>query len=275
MRRSTLVNVLLVGALMVGLLPALSAAPVAAAPVQPDRELPPHLQEVPAEVLEGNTVARLPRSLGGFDLNGGPVAVVIELEGAPLATLYAQRKAQSSIMAAAEIDAARAKIEAAQAAVEPRLRAAGARVFGSMTAAYNGFLAFVEPSALADILALPGVKAVHRAPEHVPDLSASVPLIFAPEVWTELGLKGEGMTIAIIDTGIDYNHAVLDGSGDPADYAANDPDVIETGTFPTTKVVAGYDFAGTNYDAGGTYGSTTPTPDADPLDENGHGTHMN
>ena len=32
------------------------------------------------------------------------------------------------------------------------------------------------------------------------------------------------------------------------DYGKN-PDIIETDSFPTTKVIGGYDFAGTNYDA--------------------------
>ena len=87
-------------------------------------------------------------------------------------------------------------------------------------------------------------------------------------------MTGDGVTIAVIDTGIDYTHADFGGSGNPADYAANDPTVIESGTFPTAKVIAGYDFAGNNYDADGKAGSTTPAPDPDPLDCADHGSHV-
>ena len=54
--------------------------------------------------------------------------------------------------------------------------------------------------------------------------------------------RGTGYTVAILDTGIDYNHADL-GSG----FGAG------------KRVVAGYDFINN---------------DADPMDDNGHGTHL-
>ena len=52
--------------------------------------------------------------------------------------------------------------------------------------------------------------------------------------------------------------------------------MIEPGSFPTSKVVGGTDFVGENYDASGANGSTTPLPDADPLDDTTehHGTHV-
>lgn len=58
-------------------------------------------------------------------------------------------------------------------------------------------------------------------------------------------------------------------------YADNDTGVIEPGTFPTAKVVGGFDFAGPVYDAGSEEPSLfTPNPDGDPLDVAGHGTHV-
>jgi len=142
----------------------------------------------------------------------------------------------------------------------------------SFTKVLNGFMLRVPASSIAAIRALDGVKSVTRAPEHRPNLSASVPLINADDVWTYGdGYTGEGVTVAVIDTGIDYTHAMFDGPGTPADYANNDPDVIEPGTFPTMKVIGGYDFAGTDYDAGN---NPIPVPDDDPLDEYGHGTHV-
>jgi minor extracellular serine protease Vpr len=38
--------------------------------------------------------------------------------------------------------------------------------------------------------------------------------------------------------------AAFGGSGDPAEYAANDPTQVEPGTFPTAKLAGGFDCAG-------------------------------
>ena len=51
----------------------------------------------------------------------------------------------------------------------------------------------------------------------------SVPYIGAPTVWSApTNLRGEGIKIAIIDTGIDYTHANFSGPGTVAAYAAAD-----------------------------------------------------
>lgn len=66
------------------------------------------------------------------------------------------------------------------------------------------------------------------------------------------GYFGEGVVVAIVDSGIDYNHPAL-GGGFGAGF----------------KVEAGYDFVGDDYEVGGPY-----NPDEDPQDCNGHGTHV-
>ncbi|PVH73022.1 subtilisin-like protease [Cadophora sp. DSE1049] len=65
------------------------------------------------------------------------------------------------------------------------------------------------------------------------------------------GLDGSGITIGIIDTGIDYNLPALGG-----------------GIGPGFKIAYGYDLVG-DYDANG-----NPAPDDDPMDCLGHGTHV-
>ncbi len=51
--------------------------------------------------------------------------------------------------------------------------------------------------------------------------------------------------------------------------------MIEPGTFPTVKVAGGYDFVGNDYDASSDDPAlNTPEPDPDPLDCNGHGSHV-
>jgi subtilisin family serine protease len=79
----------------------------------------------------------------------------------------------------------------------------------------------------------------------------------------------------VIDTGIDYEHANFGGPGTVEAFEANDPTVLDADSpFPTAKVIAGYDFAGDGYDATGDEGSVTPSPDPDPLDCYGHGSHV-
>ncbi len=251
------------------LVPFTGAQSVAAAPGTP--------QEVPAEVqamfANGMSIDEFIQLNGGevphalADFVSQPVAVIIELEQAPVLA-----KAQETRMARAAQISYRKQLEQVQAALEPKLVSRGATIMGRYTMVYNGFLAQVPSKQLSAIQALPYVKAIHRAPEDVPTLGNSVPLIGAPEVWHNLGVDGTGINVAVVDTGIDYTHVVFGGN---QDYAVNDPTTIETGTFPTAKVVGGYDFAGTNYDAGSkVVTDTIPFPDPDPLDEGGHGTHV-
>jgi subtilisin family serine protease len=102
------------------------------------------------------------------------------------------------------------------------------------------------------------------------DLAETVPYIGSTAVQAK-GVNGKGIKVAVLDSGIDYLHAALGGSGNPADFASNDPNVVERGTFPTAKVVAGYDFTGSIWPNG------PEAPDPDPLDDGsggGHGTHV-
>src|SRR6185436_7924010 len=99
-----------------------------------------------------------------------------------------------------------------------------------------------------------------------------------PKVWKKLGARGTGITVAVVDTGVDYTHADFGGPGTTEAYDSNDPTIIEPGSFPTDKVVGGYDFVGDNYDVTDADTSNDlPVPDPDPLDDavvGAHGTHV-
>ncbi len=138
----------------------------------------------------------------------------------------------------------------------------------------NGIMVSATAKDVAAILNIPGVKSVARIAHHSVANESSVPWTGAPEVWSALGATGKNVTIAVIDTGVDYLHANFGGSGDPAEYAANNKEIIEPDTFPTAKVIGGYDFAGSAYDSQGKLGPKTPSPDPDPLDVGGHGSHV-
>jgi subtilisin family serine protease len=215
----------------------------------------------------------VPRALDG--LVDRDVLVIIQLEQQPAALAYAEAKASGEPMAQGSLDSYRRGLEVAQTQVMAQATALGAREISRYDTVYNGIQASVPANRLAEVAALPGVVSVRRAPIHTPSLSENASLPGAAEVSTMLGLLGEGIVIGIIDTGIDYTHAAFGGSGNPADYAGNDPNVREPDSFPTWKVIGGYDFAGTNYNASSLDPIIyTPQPDNDPLDEHGHGTHV-
>jgi subtilisin family serine protease len=201
-----------------------------------------------------------------------PVTVIVQLEKPSLIEYVTEAGLSRGDNTLAQEDYV-AQLKSDQAAVLSEITAGRAsdvhQIGESLTMALNGFMLNVPANMINEIRAISGVKAVSQAPEYQINLGDSIPLIGADLVWGELDYTGEGVEIAVIDTGIDYTHAMLGGSGIAADYTANDPDIIEPGSFPNAKVVGGYDFAGTDYMAG-----EIPVPDDDPLDENGHGTHV-
>jgi subtilisin family serine protease len=100
----------------------------------------------------------------------------------------------------------------------------------------------VASGKLSEITSLPYVKAVHYDHEVKATLEKSIPQIGADKIWETYGNQGEGIKVGIIDSGIDYMHPAL-GGGFGASF----------------KVVDGYDFVNL---------------DSDPVDDNGHGTHV-
>ena len=123
-----------------------------------------------------------------------------------------------------------------------------------------------------ELKSMPDVKRVTYIIPAQQNLSNSVPWIGAPIVWEATG-NGDNngnaapVTIAVIDSGIDYYHAGFGGSGNPDEFTNNDPSIIEAGTFPTRKVIGGIDFAGADSEAFAT--------DLDPVGVGSfHGTHV-
>ena len=147
-------------------------------------------------------------------------------------------------------------------------------VESSLVVGANGFRASVRSGDIPAIREVDGVDTVGPVALHRPLNDSSVPAIGADAV-SAAGHTGDGTVIAVIDTGVDYTHAALGGTGDPSHYASNDPSDDSDAPFPTAKVVGGHDFAGPTYDASSDLSAeNTPQPDGDPLDVDGHGTHV-
>lgn len=203
------------------------------------------------------------------------IEAFIRLDAPSVSELNIQSLRTTGKFASSEAQKAQAaRVEAQQASFRQLLANYGATELSALRVGANGLRVRVPVSELSGLGALPGVKSVGRVELHTPDNIDSVPWIGSPDVWSSLGLQGENVTIGIIDTGIDYLHANFGGAGNPADYAANNRNVVEPGTFPTAKVAGGFDFAGPTYSASAGAADPTPDPDADPLDGNGHGSHV-
>lgn len=94
---------------------------------------------------------------------------------------------------------------------------------------------------------LPSVKRVIKSKPVKKFLADSVPMINADKVWEKKdphgnNITGKGIVVAVVDSGVDYTHSDLGGC-------------IGSGC----KVIGGYDFV---------------DGDADPMDIDGHGTHV-
>ena len=110
----------------------------------------------------------------------------------------------------------------------------------------------VELSRIHDLLELPGVVFIELDGILEIQMEDVVPAHGVDLVWLDTGYTGAGVTMAIIDTGIDANHSGLDDLDD--DNSTND-----------TKVIAFYDAVNNPGARNGT--------EIFPYDDNGHGTH--
>ncbi len=124
---------------------------------------------------------------------------------------------------------------------------------GSAFSLVNGFSAEVDEEGLQRILDAPGVSRVYPNREMHAFLSDSREIMNATATWRQIyngsNLTGQHETICIIDTGVDYTH--------PDMGACTSTSTINNRA--CSKVIGGYDFINT---------------DENPIDDNGHGTHV-
>jgi hypothetical protein len=110
----------------------------------------------------------------------------------------------------------------------------------------NGFSGYITKQGLEKLVHDENVESIRISGVKYISLDLSIPLINATETWgliyNNTNITGKGETVCILDTGVDYTHTNLGGClGDGC------------------KVVAGYDFVNS---------------DSNPMDDNGHGTHV-
>ncbi len=133
---------------------------------------------------------------------------------------------------------------------------------------WNGISIQISPTELPKLFRIPGVKAIYPVetillPEPVdnpsPELISALAMTGADIAQSEMGFTGKGVKVAVMDTGIDYNHPDLGGC-------------FGSGC----RVFTGWDFVGDLFNADPTSPTYNPiaVPDPDPDDCGGHGTHV-
>jgi subtilisin family serine protease len=127
---------------------------------------------------------------------------------------------------------------------------------------WNGLSVRIDRGELAKLVRIQGVSGLYPVdevqldptPQEGADLFSALQMTGADIAQSSLGFSGEGVKVAIMDTGIDYHHPDLGGCFGPG-----------------CRVETGWDFVGDAYT-----GPSGPPPieDPDPDDCGGHGTHV-
>ena len=202
---------------------------------------------------------------------------------------------------------AREDVAAEQASVIDRILAVApsAEVRATIQFALNAVVLSVDAADLPQIARDTAITRVVGVSNYSQDLSETVPYI-GGDTAHSLGARGQGVRVAVIDSGVDYTHAALSGPGTQAAYEAawaplppagspaipllssggylvvDDPaTAADNGLFPSSKVIGGYDFVGERWPNNAPAGGVSfLEPDPDPIAApdattfGGHGTHV-
>jgi subtilisin family serine protease len=178
---------------------------------------------------------------------------LVELDGAP--------SADGTSTTALDAEHARFTADARDAGIALHERYAYHTLF-------NGVSLAADDSTIARIGALDGVAAVYpvgtatleqTGPDFTPDLAYAITMTGADIAQSRLGYTGRGVHVAVMDSGIDYDHPDLGGCFGPE-----------------CRVTNGYDFVGDDYDDAESHLKWQPVPHPDPFPDDcyGHGTHV-
>ena len=178
---------------------------------------PPELSEVPQSVKD----LRLDQPVTAT--NGvrpsALAASLREAKGTPRVVIRLKEKPSASQSGAAEQKVQHGKVSAQQTAFVARAKGVAAtfKEFGRTQTALNTVIAEVDARSLAELSRDPAVLKISPVVDYQLDLSETVPFIGGAAV-QGMGAKGAGVTVAVLDSGIDYTHAALGGPGTKLAY---------------------------------------------------------
>lgn len=246
----------------------MATGPVLAQRLQPS-PLPPMPEAVPdAELPPG--------------LREGRSSVLVRLQGEPAWRRFQDAGGRRGGAAAMQqADQARSALARRQGEFLQAAAALGARPGRQFQFLSNTVVVDIDSRRVAELARLPGVLAVGPNRRYERAHTTSMPLARASEVWAgavQAGMPftGQGVTIGIIDEGIDYTHRHFGGEGN---YQDNDRTVLGDVAWPPAwppaamgdqLVIGGFDFVGDSYNFG-----LPAQPDPDPAGcPFSHGTHV-
>ena len=240
----------------------------------------PYRVAAPAGIVTNRVDPRLRGRSGEVDVWVSLAQNSVAAERAALAESSGMATAQGGELARAMGAVRRAaadhrqRIGESQAALASNIASVGGRELARVQVAHNAIAVRIDASQLTQLAALSGVARVRPVLDYQMTLSETVPYVGGTAVQAS-GRDGTGVTVAVLDSGIDYTHRNFGGPGTVAAYAAAygaspaDRNTTLDGLFPTAKVIAGFDFVGEAWPDHSRWHR-----DPDPIDFDGHGTHV-
>lgn len=153
-------------------------------------------------------------------------------------------------------------VMASQARMQNRISSLtkNVNVLATTSKLVNGLIVKGDRSQIMGLKNLPEVKQILPVYDRQLHVAASRDYVGATAVANAGGATGDGQVVAVLDTGVDYTHSALGGSGNPDDYAAAVASQDTAPSWPQGKVIGGYDFM---------------NDDPNPIDATtNHGTHV-
>ncbi|MFD0771282.1 S8 family serine peptidase [Bacillus sp. CGMCC 1.60114] len=151
------------------------------------------------------------------------------------------------------------QVQSKQESVKKKIKKEGIKMSyeQSFDTVYNGFSGSIKAGEIQKIQSLSEVESVHivneyKRPEEKPDMITSKEMVQSQQTWGDYGYKGQGMVVAVIDTGTDYTHKDMKIS-DPSKERLTQEKVAKTvdqndmkGKYYTDKVPYGYNYFDNN-----------------------------
>ncbi|WP_181642605.1 S8 family peptidase, partial [Nocardioides massiliensis] len=263
-------SAVLLGAMSLSVLPS-SAAPGDLRPA------------TPGPVAEGKapgSVALSPTVRARLAGKSGPQSVFVTFRGNGAAdAARARNGTRAQERSAARNQRAQVERRADEVVAAARRKDGDARRLFATTNAVPGVAVLADSAALRTIAARSDVLKISPLPRHQVTNASAAQLTRALQTWRNRKNVGDGIKVGIIDTGIDYTHAMFGGVGTIEAFEAVDETAADwRDDLPAraaTKIAGGYDFVGNAYNADSDDPDVaTPQPDPNPIDCNGHGTHV-
>ncbi|WP_406601677.1 S8 family serine peptidase [Lentzea miocenica] len=206
----------------------------------------------------------------------GTVTAFVALDRKPAVDAFDEKKSQGKEVAKQAAKQAKSDVSATADQVVGQLKSADTRTkeLYRTSNGVPGVVVKADAQKVRELANRSDVVAVYPVVPKKRQNSNAVQLTRTLNVWQQYGKLGDDVRVGIIDTGVDYTHANFGGPGTVDAFRAVNPRAADP-NFPTAKVVGGYDFVGEEYDGESTDPAiNTPKPDPNPIDCNGHGSHV-